>query len=181
METQPARPDSCLQAYWPVDRGAEQVFVVIGEQTADRLVPLLAEEPDNFAVPVAIPDAVSFPPDALARDLLTMQASDVWMLLPDTPHSLVFAGKVSAPLMDAGLPPTAVAFLPGGLQLEDLIDRLPPGVEETAPSPLDLISTRRREHRSRREAFSQVVHALWLASGPPDEWVVPFIEALATA
>jgi len=176
MGMQPAPPDT--QAYWPAGRREGQVFVVIGNETADRLVPLLAEEADNLAVPVAIPDTVTFSPDALSRDLLTMESPDVWMLLPDTPSSLVFAGQVSAPLIEAGLPPAAAAFLPDGLQLDDLLDRLPPSANEAATSPLDLMSVR-RQGRSRREAFSQVVHALWLASGPPDEWLVPYIEALA--
>lgn len=175
MSNQEAPPH--LHAYWPANHPADQAFVVLGDETADRLVPLLAENAPTNAVPASIPDT-DFSPEALVDDLRALGVTDTWMLLPDTEQSRDFANRVSRILMEAGEHPVVIAFLPGSLELDRLLDRLPPGVEEAPASPLDLISARRKT-RSRRRAFYEVAQALWLASGPPDEWVIPYVEALA--
>ena len=175
MSNQDAPPH--LHAYWPANRRADQAFVVLGDATADRLVPVLAESARTDAVPASISD-IDFSPEALTDDLRALGVTDTWMLLPDTERSLDFYKGVSRLLVGAGEVPAVAAFLPGGLELDRLLDRLPPGAEEAPASPLDLISTRPKK-RSRCDAFYEVVQALWLASGPPDEWVVPYIEGLA--
>ncbi len=113
---------------WPLGKRGREVTVVVGEEDAQQVASILradpADESNEEAVVLAIPDLETVPPGYVALEIRTAALPDptVWFVPSGSAEAARYADELSVALVGAGLPAVSYAPLPPGWKVADIAD-----------------------------------------------------------
>lgn len=162
---------------WPAGK-ADRVFLVLDEADAVRLAPVLADRPKEVSPVSAAIGSLDISIEDVARELVDAAATDIWLVLPRTAEARDFYHRLSQSLIDIEEAPPALALIPDGIELGDILDHLTAKDDRDQRSLLDAFSSY-LPPSDPCGAFMRVIQALWLATCPPDEWLGPYVLQVA--
>jgi hypothetical protein len=150
-----SRGDCRADTYWPAERQAKMVVVVVGQEEASRLDDVLQAGWTTVGIP-----GLDFDIEQLVLEVLATGCDSVWLLLPAELEAYGFNEAVADGLLAAGQPyAAALSMLPGGWSVTDLIEEV--GADRNS------------------DALLSALWALWLAAGPPQEALKRHLRDLA--